>query len=223
MSYGYLPITAELDGYIRSVSLRENAILQRLREETEQLPENSMLTMAEQCQLMALLATAIGARRTIEVGVFTGYNTLWTALALPADGRILACDMSEQWTSIARRYWREAQVEHKIDLRLAPALQTLDEVLGQGGQGSFDLVYIDADKENYENYYERGLALLRPRGLVLIDNVLWSGKVADRSIDDIPDPDTAALRSFNAKLVTDGRIDLSMLTIGDGLTVACKR
>ncbi len=223
MSHEYLPITAELGGYIRSVSLRENSILRRLREETEQLPENSMLTMAEQCQLMALLATAIGARRTIEVGVFTGYNTLWTALALPEDGRVLACDVSEQWTSIGRRYWREAGVEHKIELRLAPASQTLDGILGKGGQGSFDFAYIDADKVNYENYYERVLALLRPRGLVCIDNVLWSGKVADSSVDDSQDKDTAALRSFNRKLAADGRIDVSMLTIGDGLTVACKR
>jgi len=179
-----------------------------------------MQTMAEQCQLIALLIAAIGARRTIEVGVFTGYSALWTALALPDDGSILACDVSEQWTSVARRYWREAGVEHKIDLRLAPALQTLDRVLAEGGSGTFDLAYIDADKVNYENYYERVLTLLRPRGLVLIDNVLWSGKVIDETAQD---KDTVALRAFNRKLAGDARIDVSLLPIGDGVTLGCKR
>jgi len=220
MSADYLQITAELGDYIRSVSLRENDVLGRLRRETESMPEISLQTMAEQCQLMALLVTAIGARQTIEVGVFTGYSALWTALALPEDGRILACDINEQWTSIARRYWREAGVEHKIELRLAPALETLDQALAVGGSGTFDLAYIDADKANYEHYYERILKLLRPRGLVLIDNVLWSGKVID---DTAQDKDTIALRAFNRKLAADARIDLTLLPIGDGLTLACKR
>jgi len=220
MSAEHLQITGQLGEYIRSVSLRENEILRRLRQETEQMPEVSMQTMAEQCQLIALLIAAIGARRTIEVGVFTGYSALWTALALPDDGSILACDVSEQWTSVARRYWREAGVEHKIDLRLAPALQTLDRVLAEGGSGTFDLAYIDADKVNYENYYERVLTLLRPRGLVLIDNVLWSGKVIDETAQD---KDTVALRAFNRKLAGDARIDVSLLPIGDGVTLGCKR
>ena len=220
MSHDHLQITAQWGDYVRSLSLRENDILRRLREETERLPEVSMQTMAEQCQLIALLAIAIGARRTIEVGVFTGYSALWTALALPQDGSVLACDVSEQWTSIARRYWREAGVEHKIDLRLAPALQTLDLVLAEGGQNTFDFAYIDADKANYDNYYERVLALVRPRGLILVDNVLWSGKVAD---DTILDKDTVALRAFNRKLSVDQRVELSMLPMGDGLTILCKR
>src|SRR5450755_102532 len=219
MSHEHIPVTPELFNYIRSVSLRETAELRRLREETAQLPEVAMQTMAEQCQLMALLAGAIGARRTIEVGVFTGYSALWTALALPEDGYILACDISDKWTSIGRRYWREAGVEHKIDLRLAPAVETLDAALAGGFQGSFDFAYIDADKASYENYYERVLALLRPRGLILVDNVLWSGKVVDATVTDA---DTVALRVFNSKLAADNRVDLSMLPIGDGLTIACK-
>lgn len=220
MSHDHLQITTQLGDYVRSLSLRENDILRRLREETERLPEVSMQTMAEQCQLIALLATAIGARRTIEVGVFTGYSALWTAMALPPDGSVLACDVSEQWTSIGRRYWREAGIEHKIDLRLAPALQTLDLVLVEGGQNTFDFAYIDADKANYDNYYERVLALVRPRGLILVDNVLWSGRVAD---DTILDKDTVALRAFNRKLSVDKRVELSMLPMGDGLTILCKR
>jgi len=224
MSHEHIPVTEELFNYLRLVSLREPEVLRRLREETGQLPEMTMQTMAEQCQLMALLAGCIGARRTIEVGVFTGYSSLWTALALPQDGYILACDISEKWTSIGRKYWREAGVEHKIDLRLAPALETLDAVLANGSEGSFDFAYdfayIDADKANYGNYYERVLKLLRPRGLILFDNVLWSGKVADESEQDA---DTVALRAFNSKLAGDERVDLSMLPIGDGLTIACKR
>jgi len=220
MSHEHIPVTEELFSYMRTVSLREPDVLRRLRDETGQLPEMTMQTMAEQCQLMALLAGSIGARRTIEVGVFTGYSALWTALALPQDGYILACDISEKWTSIGRRYWREAGVEHKIDLHLAPALQTLDGELAKRSQGSFDFAYIDADKANYGNYYERVLKLLRPRGLILFDNVLWSGKVADESEQDA---DTVALRAFNSKLAGDERVDMSMLPIGDGLTIACKR
>jgi predicted O-methyltransferase YrrM len=220
MSHEYIAVTPELADYVRSVSLRESGILQRLREETAQMAEVDMQTMAEQCQLLALLATAIVAKKTIEVGVFTGYSALWIALALPEDGRILACDVSEKWTAIGRRYWREAGVEHKIDLRLAPALQTLDQILAEGGRGTYDFAYIDADKANYEGYYERVLALLRPRGLILVDNVLWSGKVVD---PETQDKDTIALRAFNRKLASDQRVDLSMLAIGDGLTIACKR
>jgi len=220
MSHEHIPVTEQLFSYMRAVSLREPEVLRRLREETGQMPEMTMQTMAEQCQLMALLAGSIGARRTIEVGVFTGYSALWTALALPQDGYILACDISEKWTSIGRKYWREAGVEHKIDLRLAPALESLDAVLANGSKGSFDFAYIDADKANYGNYYERVLKLLRPSGLILVDNVLWSGKVADESEQDA---DTLALRAFNSKLAGDARVDMSMLPIGDGLTIACKR
>ncbi len=169
---------------------------------------------------MALLVHLLGARRTLEVGVFTGYSSLSVALALPDDGRIIACDVSEEWTAIARRYWREAGVEHKIDLRLRPALQTLDDLIALGQGGTFDFAFIDADKENYANYFERALVLLRPGGLIAVDNVLWSGRVIDKSVKDA---DTRAIRAFNDKLKSDERVWISMLPIRDGLTLACKK
>ena len=152
--------------------------------------------------------------------MFTGYSSLATALALPPDGRIVACDVSEEWTAIARRYWEQGGVAHKIDLHIAPATSTLDALLGQGQAGTFDLAFIDADKTNYQAYYERALQLLRPGGLVLIDNTLWSGRVADPAATD---PDTVALRELNATLLRDERVDLSLLPVGDGLTLALKR
>jgi predicted O-methyltransferase YrrM len=169
---------------------------------------------------MAFLVQLLGARRTLEIGVFTGYSSLWVALALPPDGRIVACDVSEEYTSVARRYWREAQVEDKIDLRLQPALKTLDELLAEGGQDTFDFAFIDADKPHYEAYYESCLRLVRPGGVIMADNVLWSGRVADPADRT---PDTRALRSFNRKLLKDERIALSMLPVGDGITLALKR
>jgi predicted O-methyltransferase YrrM len=174
----------------------------------------------EQGQLMAVLARMIGARRAIEVGVFTGYSSLVVALALPPDGKLLACDVSEEYTVVAQRYWREAGVDHKIDLRLAPALDTLDGLLAGGEAGRFDFAFIDADKERYTDYYERCLALLRPGGLILIDNVLWSGEVADPAVTS---PAVVAIRELNRKLHHDDRIDLSLLPIADGLTLARKR
>ena len=174
----------------------------------------------EQGQFMALIARLIGARRCLEVGVFTGYSSLATALALPDDGRIVACDVSEEWTSVARRYWQQAGVTHKIELHLAPATDTLDALMAQGQAGTFDFAFIDADKTNYLAYYERTLALLRAGGLVLIDNTLWSGKVAD---PEVADADTVALRHFNEVLHRDERVDLSLLPLGDGLTLARKR
>jgi predicted O-methyltransferase YrrM len=220
MSNHSISLTDALSEYLHSVSLRESQLQRRLREETAQDPMARMQISPEQGQFMALLARLTGARRCIEVGVFTGYSSLAVALALPADGRIIACDVSEQWTSVARRYWTEAGVADRIDLRLAPALETLDALLAAGGAGTFDLAFIDADKTNYLGYYERVLELLRPGGLALIDNTLWSGRVAD---PEVADADTVALRHFNERLHRDERIDLSMLPVGDGLSLALKR
>jgi predicted O-methyltransferase YrrM len=220
MPLGDLTITGELWEYMRRVTLREPEILRKLREETANHPQVNMQISPEQGQFMALLMHLIDARRTLEVGVFTGYSSLSVALALPDDGRMIACDVSEEWTSIARRYWKEAGVEHKIDLRLRPALETLDNLIATGQGGRFDFMFIDADKTNYANYYERGLVLVRPGGLIAIDNVLWSGKVLDESVQD---KDTVALRAFNEKLHADERVWLTMLAVRDGLTLACKK
>ena len=207
------------DYYLR-VSLREADVLRRLREETAGLPEGQMQIAPEQGQFMALLVELIGARRTIEVGVFTGYSSLAVALALPADGHIVACDVSEAWTAIARRYWDEAGVAHKIELRLAPAIETLDSLIAAGEAGAYDFAFIDAEKTEYADYYERVLELVRPGGLVAIDNVLWGGRVAD---PDTNDDDTNAIRAFNEALKGDERVTLSMVPIADGLTLARKR
>jgi predicted O-methyltransferase YrrM len=215
-----LTIGDELWEYMRRVTLREPALLKRLREETAPHEKASFQISAEQGQFMGLLMHLIGARRTIEIGVYTGYSALSVALALPDDGRIIACDINEEWTSIARRYWREAGVDGKIDLRLGPALATLDGLIASGQGNQFDFVFIDADKTNYANYYERALVLLRPGGLIGVDNVLWYGRVIDSSFDD---PDTQAIRAFNEQLRSDDRVWLSMLPVRDGLTLACKK
>ena len=220
MSNRSITLTDSLYEYMNEVSLREPPLLLALREETAALTQRSMQISPEQGQFMALVARLIGARRCLEVGVFTGYSSLATALALPDDGCIVACDVSEEWTSVARRYWKEAGVAHKIELHLAPATDTLDALLAQGKAGTFDFAFIDADKTNYLSYYEQTLALLRIGGLVLIDNTLWSGKVAD---PEVADADTVALRHFNEVLHRDERVDLSMLPLGDGLTLARKR
>jgi predicted O-methyltransferase YrrM len=220
MATGDLPIDDDLLKYIEQVTLREPEILRRLREETSRHPYASMQISAEEGQFMALLIHLLSARRTLEIGVFTGYSSLAVALALPDDGRIIACDISDEWTSIARRYWREAGVERKIDLRLGPALKTLDDLIAQGQGGRFDFAFIDADKGNYANYYERALVLLRPGGLIAIDNVLWDGKVINPKVNDA---DTRAIRAFNESLHHDERVWLSMLPIRDGLTLACKK
>ena len=208
----------DLYEYLRSVSVREPAILRRLREETNTLSNGSMQSPPEHAQFMALLVQLMGARRTLEVGVFTGYSSLALALALPNDGTILACDVSEEYTSIARRYWKEAGVDHMIDLRLRPALETLKELTAAGQH--FDFAFIDADKTNYEGYYEYAMELIRPGGLIAIDNVLWHGRVID---PDMNDPDTLAIRALNMKLLSDSRINISMLPISDGLTLCYKR
>jgi caffeoyl-CoA O-methyltransferase len=220
MSSRSIGLNEKVGRYLFDVAVRDTDVQRRLREETAKEKAAGMQISPEQGAFMAVLVQAIGARRCIEVGVFTGYSSLVVAQALPADGRRIACDINADWTGIARRYWREAGVADKIDLRLAPALQTLDSLLLEGAAGSFDFAFIDADKSNYDGYYERILELLRPGGLVTIDNVLWGGSVADPAKND---PDTAAIRALNRKLRHDERIDLSMLPVGDGLTVARKR
>jgi predicted O-methyltransferase YrrM len=220
MATGDLPIDDQLLDYIGRVTLREPEILRRLREETSSHPYSSMQISAEQGQFMGLLIHLISARRTLEIGVFTGYSSLAVALALPDDGRIIACDINEEWTSVGRRYWREAGVERKIDLRLGPALKTLDDLIAQVQGARFDFAFIDADKENYANYYERALVLVRPGGLIAVDNVLWDGKVIDPKVNDA---DTRAIRAFNESLHHDERVWISMLPLRDGLTLACKK
>ncbi len=206
--------------YIASLPPTETGVNARLRAETARMPQAVMQVSREQGLFMQLLLQAIGARRTLEIGVFTGYSTLITAEALPADGHILACDVSEEWTAIARRYWQEAGVAHKIDLRIAPALQTLDALLAAGEAGSFDFAFIDADKGNHAAYYERCLQLLRPGGLIALDNALWHGRVADPSNHE---PDTLSLDALNRFVAMDPRVDASLIACGDGLHLARKR
>ncbi|QNT69792.1 class I SAM-dependent methyltransferase [Defluviicoccus vanus] len=220
MSRRTIGLSEELHRYLLGTSLREVPLQRRLREETAALPNAQMQISPDQGQFMALLVRLIGARRILEIGTFTGYSALAMALAMPADGRLVACDINAEWTAIGRRYWTEAGVGDRIDLHLAPALATLDQLLVEGCAGSFDLAFIDADKESYAAYYERALELLRPGGLILVDNTLWNGAVADPARND---PDTVAIRAFNAACLTDERIDFSLLPIGDGLTLARKR
>jgi predicted O-methyltransferase YrrM len=220
MSNKTFTVSDSLYRYILSVSLREPDILRRLREETSRDPMARMQIAPEQGQFMNLLVQLMGARRALEVGVFTGYSALWVALALPVGGALVACDISEAWTSIGRRYWEEAGVRSKIDLRLAPASQTLEDLLLEGHAGTYDFAFIDADKGGYADYYERILELLRPGGLVAVDNTLWSGDVADPASQDA---DTRALRTFNEFLHRDERVSLSLLPIADGVTLAMKR
>jgi predicted O-methyltransferase YrrM len=209
-----------LYNYLLSVSLREPEILAQLRQETAQHPMARMQIAPEQGEFMALLVQLIGAKKTLELGVFTGYSTLVVALALPSDGKIVACDVSEEFTAIARRYWQQAGVADKIDLHIAPALETLESLLAAGEAETFDFVFIDADKGNYDTYYERSLQLVRPGGLIAIDNVLWSGRVADPQVQDNR---TRKIRTFNQKLHQDQRITLSLIPIADGLTLALKK
>lgn len=219
MSTGYLPLNDQIFSYLLNTSVREPEYLIRLRAETAQLTFGGMQISADQGQFMTLLIKLIGARKTLEVGVFTGYSSICTARGLPDDGQIIACDVSEEWTSMARRYWAEAGLAHKIDLRLAPAVQTLEALIAEGHAGTFDFAFIDADKENYDAYYERALQLVRTGGLLAFDNTLWYGKVADESVQDA---DTIALRALNKKLPDDDRVMMCQLTVGDGLTLAIK-
>ncbi len=220
MSRKTIEIDDDLYDYLLRISLREPGIMRRLREETATLPRAEMQIAPEQAQLLGLLVELTGARRCLEIGTFTGYSTLAVAAALPADGTVVACDVSDEWTQIARRYWQKAGVVEKIDLRLAPAADTLQALVAGGEAGTFDFALIDADKENYGRYYELCLELLRAGGLVAIDNVLWQGRVIDRSVSD---DDTNAIREFNSALHVDSRVSLSLVPIGDGMTLARKR
>ena len=213
-------LEGKLSRYYAEAAIREPPLFAALREETARMPMAVMQIAPEQAQLMALLVRLMGARRCIEVGVFTGYSSLAVALALPEDGELLACDISEQWTAIARRYWRKARVADKINLVIAPALATLDAELVAGNAGSFDFAFIDADKTSYAGYYERCLKLLRPGGLIAVDNTLWSGRVANPRAKDA---DTRALRAFNAQVRRDERVDFCLVPIADGLTLCRKR
>jgi caffeoyl-CoA O-methyltransferase len=214
-----LALDSTLLDYLVSHGVREHPAQLHLREATRAHPHAGMQIGPDQGALLALLVRLLGARRTIEVGVFTGYSALSVALALPDDGRVLACDVSDEYTRVGRPFWREAGIEHKIELVLAPARETLDARLARGEAGGYDFAFIDADKSGYDAYYERCLGLLRPGGLIAIDNVLWSGAVARPATD----ADTRALQALNDKLVRDERIDLAMLPVGDGVTLARKR
>lgn len=217
MSSRTIELNDKLYDYLLEVSLRESGPQTELRELTQTHKFANMQIAPEQGQFMAMMVRLTGAKKILEIGTFTGYSALSMALALPEGGSITCCDLSEEWTDIARRFWRESGVEHSIDLRIAPALETLDELLANKGKNSYDMAFIDADKANYSHYYERCLQLIRPNGLILFDNTLWGGSVADESITD---EDTVALRELNRALHTDQRIDLAMLPLGDGLTLA---
>lgn len=220
MSNRTLPLDDALYAYLLDVSLRETDVQRRLREETSHLPNRSMQIAPEQGQFMAMLVRLMNAQRILEIGTFTGYSALCMALALAPGGRIVTCDISEEWTGVARRYWAEAGVSDRITLRLGPAVATLDGLLSSREGSQFDLAFIDADKANYQGYYERALALARPGGLIIVDNVLWGGSIIDAKKEDA---DTVAIRAFNTRIRDDERVDLSLVPIGDGLTLAMKR
>jgi len=220
MSRASLGLDAALQAYLLENSLRETPLQWELREETGRLAQAEMQIAPEQGQLMSLLVKLIGARQALEIGVFTGYSALAVALAMPEEGRLIGCDVNAEWTRIAQTYWQRAGVAHKIELRLQPALDTLGELRKAGREGQFDFAFIDADKSNYPQYYEHVLALLRPGGLMVIDNTLWSGKVADPHIRDAS---TTTLRTLNARIKADERVDLSLLPIADGVTLVRKR
>jgi caffeoyl-CoA O-methyltransferase len=215
MSSRTLNLTEPVYAYLLEHGVRESAALAGLREQTRSLAAAGMQISPEQGALMALLVRLIGASRALEVGTFTGYSALAVAEALPDDGHLTACDVSEEWTALGVAAWQAAGLAHKIDLRLAPALETLDGLLADGGADSYDFMFIDADKGNYDGYYERGLQLVRPGGLIAVDNVLWGGSVAKPERDDA---DTRAIRALNDKIRNDPRVDTAMLPVGDGLT-----
>ncbi len=209
-----------IEHYVGGIITRETPVQKRLREETSRMPNAQMQIGADQGALFAMLVRLLNARRALEIGTFTGYSALVVADALPPDGKIVCCDKSEEWTSIAKRYWEEAGVSERIDLRLGPALDTLRSLITSGETGSFDFAFIDADKGNYDAYYESCLRLVRPGGVIALDNVLWSGAVTDESDQNV---DTMALRAINAKIRDDSRVDSCLLTVGDGVMLVRKR
>lgn len=220
MSGKSIGLSDDLHAYLLRVGGREPDVLRRLRDETHAMPEHNMQIAPEQGAFMSLLVELTGARRCLEVGTFTGYSALAVALALPPDGHLLCCDVSENWTAVARRYWAEAGVADRVELRLGPALETLDALLAAGYESSYDFAFVDADKTGYAAYYERLLNLLRPGGLMLFDNMLQDGRVIDPAADD---DSTRAIRELNDQLVHDDRVSISLLPIADGLTLARKR
>jgi predicted O-methyltransferase YrrM len=215
-----LPLDDRLQRYVVAHGARETAVQRELRRLTQRMPRASMQIGAEQGALLQALVRVMGARRCLEIGTFTGYSALAVALALPKGGRIVCCDVSEEWTAIARRHWKKADVAGKINLRIAPALETLDALLKQGKAGKFDFAFIDADKANYANYYERCLTLVRRGGLIAADNTLWGGSVVDARNKTV---DTRAIRAFNRKLLRDRRVDIALVPVGDGMTLAIRR
>tara|TARA_B100001250_G_scaffold73945_1_gene60411 strand:+ start:1750 stop:2412 length:663 start_codon:yes stop_codon:yes gene_type:complete len=220
MSTGILNYTKDLRDYLWDKGINEHPALKELRIETAGLPESMMQICPEQGALMGNLIRMISAKRTIEVGTFTGYSALVVALALPEDGEVIACDVSEEWTAIGKEKWEQAGVSHKIDLRLGPAVDTLDELIQQGQKGSFDFAFIDADKVNYTAYYEKCLQLIASGGVIAIDNVLWGGSVLDSKRND---EDTKAIRELNDFVALDERVNISMIPIGDGVTLVVKK
>jgi predicted O-methyltransferase YrrM len=212
--------TDAIESYLTETLAKETPVQRRLREETRKLPLGVMQIGPDQAAFLALLVRLLGARRTLEVGTFTGYSALAVASVLPADGKLIACDVSEEWTQIARRYWRDAGVADRIELHLRPAIETLDALVREGQTGRFDFAFIDADKTRYDAYYERALVLIRQGGLIAIDNVLWSGAVADPKQND---SETAALKALNLKIRDDARVDAVLVSIGDGVMLARKR
>jgi predicted O-methyltransferase YrrM len=213
-------ISDELAAYVVERGTREPEVLARLREETAALPQHGMQIAPEEGAFLAMLVELTGARRCLEVGTFTGYSSLAVALALPDDGSIVCCDVSEEWTSMARRYWDQAGVSSRIDLRIAPASDTLDRLLADGGESTYDFAFVDADKTGYDGYYERLLRLVRPGGLIVFDNMLWGGRVLEQDSDD---EDTRAIQALNARLAADERISLCLLPLADGVTLARRR
>lgn len=220
MSNQTIGLDDRLYNYLLSATLREADVLAELRRETMTHPQARMQISPEQGQFMALLVQLMGAKKTLEVGVFTGYSALAVAMALPEGGQVVACDVSEEFCAIARTFWKKANVAHKIDLRIAPALYTLDKLIASEESNTFDFAFIDADKSNYDNYYEKSLQLIRPGGLIAIDNTLWYGRVAD---PEVQDNRTKRIRALNEKVRDDERVTMSLLPIGDGLLLAFKR
>lgn len=217
MSNGSIGLDEALNAYMVQAGVREHPVLAQLRRTTAELPNSNMQIAPEEGALLALLVRVLPARRILEVGTFTGYSSTAMALAQPSDGQVVCCDLSEEWTDVARRAWTDAGVADRVTLRLGPAVETLDALLAAGEAGRYDLAFIDADKPNYDNYYERALQLVRSGGLIAIDNVLWSGRVADPSDHD---ESTDAIRALNAKIAVDERVDVVMVPVADGLTLA---